>query len=140
MKDRMSLHQSGDPLTVGSVIDKLRQGDPIARGVIDEYVSMLSILCISMVNSLNPQLILVGGKLAQNMPEIADMLQSRIHRDLLAPAAEAVHVKTAKHGRNGVILGAVSLVLYELFEPLHRVSVRATPGRNPALAEPLVQD
>jgi hypothetical protein len=28
------------------------------------------------------------------------------------------------HGENGVILGAAGLVLYELFEPLPRVSVR----------------
>jgi hypothetical protein len=40
--------------------------------------------------------------------------------------AEAVHVRSARHGETGVILGAAGLVLYELFEPLHTFSVRSS--------------
>ncbi len=131
--------QEYDTSAVSTIAEALRAGDPAARQVVDEYVSMLSILCIDMVNTLNPELILIGGKLAQRLPEVADMLQSRIRRDLLAPAAEAVRVKTAKHGPNGVIMGAVSLVLYELFEPLHSVSVRAAHRKTIPWAEPVLQ-
>jgi hypothetical protein len=35
-------------------------------------------------------------------------------------------VRPARHGESGVILGAVGLVLYELFEPLHSFSSRGT--------------
>jgi len=137
---RAQTRQVYDSPTVSSIAEALRTGDPAARQVVDEYVSMLSILCIDMVNTLNPEMILIGGKLAQRLPEVADMLQSRIRRDLLAPAAEAVRVKTAKHGPNGVIMGAVSLVLYELFEPLHSVSVRAAHRKTVPWAEPVHQE
>jgi predicted NBD/HSP70 family sugar kinase len=115
---------SDDELTVSAIARKAMHDDPIARQVIDEYTSLLSILCISMVNTLNPEMIVVGGNLAQSYPALASMLQERIHRDLLAAPAEAVSVRAAKHGENGVILGAVGLVLYEMFEPLHSFSVR----------------
>jgi predicted NBD/HSP70 family sugar kinase len=85
---------------------------------------MLSSVCITMVNTLNPELILIGGKLAQAYPAIAEMIEDKIHRDLLTAPAEAVRVRNAKHGENGVTLGAAGLVLFELFEPLHRTSTR----------------
>ena len=111
------------------------QGDRIAVQVIAEFTSLLSILCINMVNTLNPAMILLGGKLSQNYPAVAAMLQERIHKDLLAVSAEAFRVRPAHHGEDGVVLGAVGLILYELFEPLHRISVRATKKKSLAGAE-----
>jgi len=119
-----------DELTVNTIARRASQGDRIAQQVIDEFASLLSILCINMVNTLNPEMIVIGGKLAQSYPDIAVMLQDKIHRDLLAVPAEAVHVQPALHGENGVILGAAGLVLYELFEPLHSFSVRRSRRQN----------
>lgn len=120
---------SGDPaaekLAVADVVRKAEEGNQIARGIIDEYASLLSILCIGMVNTLNPELILVGGKLAQLCPSLAVLVQEKIRKDLLTAPAEAVHVRAARHGENGVIFGAAGLTLYEFFEPLHRISDRS---------------
>jgi predicted NBD/HSP70 family sugar kinase len=127
-----------DELSVAMIAQKAASGDDVARQVIEEYSSLLSILCITMVNTLNPELILLGGKLAQHYPAIAEMLQDKIHKDLLAAPAEAVRVRPAMHGESGVILGAVGLVLYELFEPLHRFSVRSARREN--LPVPKVAD
>jgi predicted NBD/HSP70 family sugar kinase len=121
---------SGNPedgtLSVASIARKAVAGDEPARRIIDEFISMLSILSIGLVNTLNPELIIVGGKLAQNYPALAETLQDKIRADLLTPPAEAVHVRTARHAETGVILGAAGLVLYELFEPLHTFSVRSS--------------
>jgi N-acetylglucosamine repressor len=121
---------SGNPdegmVSVSAIADRAVAGDATARKIIDEFTSMLSILSINLVNTLNPELIIVGGKLARHYPAVAEMLQDRIRADLLTPPAEAVHVRTARHGENGVILGAAGLVLYELFEPLHAFSVRSS--------------
>ena len=43
---------------------------------------MLSMLSINLVNTLNPELIIVGGKLAQNYPPLAETLQDKIRADL----------------------------------------------------------
>lgn len=111
--------------TVSAVAQKATEGDRVAQQVIDEFTSLLSILCINIVNTLNPEIIIVGGQLMQFYPHAADMLREKIHKDLLSIPAEAVRVTTAKHGESGIVLGAAGLVLYELFEPLHPVSLRA---------------
>ena len=112
-------------LTVAAIAQRARYGDQTAQQVIGEYASLLTILSINIVNTLNPEIILLGGKLAQSYPPVAEMLQERIHSDLLRAPVETLRVRSARHGENGVILGAVSLVLYELFEPLHTGSQRS---------------
>jgi predicted NBD/HSP70 family sugar kinase len=90
----------------------------------EEFAGLLNILCINIVNMLNPELIVLGGELARSYPKIAELLQQKIHKDLLPAPAEAVRVRSVNHGESGVILGAVGLVLYELFEPMRNLSVR----------------
>lgn len=107
------------------ITERARLGDPVAKQVIEEFVSLLGVLSINMVNTLNPEMIVIGGMLAQAYPGVAEMMQVKIHRDLLTPPAEAVRVRCAANGENGVILGAVGLVLYELFEPVPRFTIRA---------------
>jgi len=119
-------NKDDERLSVASIARRAVAGDEPARRIIDEFTSLLSILSINLVNTLNPELIIVGGKLAQNYPSLAGTLQDKIRTDLLTPPAEAVHVRSARHGETGVILGAAGLVLYELFEPLHTFSVRSS--------------
>jgi predicted NBD/HSP70 family sugar kinase len=117
---------ANDHVTVVTVAERARLGDTVAQQIIDEFTSLLSILCINMLNTLNPGVIILGGRLAEVYPGIAEMVQLKIHRDLLTPPAEAVRVRTASHGDSAVIMGAAGLVLYELFEPIQRVSVRSS--------------
>jgi predicted NBD/HSP70 family sugar kinase len=119
-----------DSISVATVAERARLGDTAAQQVIDEFTSLLSILCITMLNTLNPGVIILGGRLAEAYPGIAEMVQLKIHRDLLTPPAEAVKVRTAGHGDSAVILGAAGLVLYELFEPTQRISVRSSRHPN----------
>ena len=124
----------GEELTVATIARKVQAGDDHARRIVDEFTSMLSILSVNLVHTLNPELIIIGGKLAQHYPDIARLIQDKIHADLLTPPAEAVRVRAARHGENGVILGAAGLVLYELFEPLHSRSARASQRHAAAKA------
>lgn len=119
-----------DVLTVEGIALKAVRGDTVAQQIIEEFISLLSMVSINLVNTLNPEIIIIGGKLAQFYPAAAGMLQEKIHKDLLAAPAEAVRVKAATHGEEAVILGAAGLVLYELFEPLHSISLRATRSFN----------
>jgi N-acetylglucosamine repressor len=119
-----SLQAGRSNATVTEIVQEAKNGNTIALRIIDEFAGLMSILCINIVNTLNPEMIVIGGELVQSYPQVANLLQQKIHKDLLLPPAEAVRVRSAKHGENGVILGAVGLVLYELFEPLRSLSVR----------------
>lgn len=125
--------ENGHSITVPYIAERARLGDPAAQQVINEFISLLSILSVTLVNTLNPELIVIGGKLAQAFPACAEMLQHRIHESVLTPPAEAVRVRCAANGERGVLLGAAGLILYDLFEPVPRVPYVAS-HRKPALA------
>jgi len=125
-------------ITVAEIAGRAIRGDKLAAQIVEEFSDLVSIVCINFVNTLNPEMIVIGGELAQNFPNFSPILQKKIQEDLLLPPAEAVRVRTANHGENGVILGAVGLVLYELFEPLRSLSVR--PVRRQAFLGDLQLD
>jgi predicted NBD/HSP70 family sugar kinase len=131
---RHAPYRSDQEVSVTSVAQRARLGDPVAQQVIEEFTTLLGMLCITMVNTVNPELIVIGGKLAQGFPAIAEMLQLRIHRDVLTPPAEAVRVRPASYGEFGGAHGAAGLVLYEFFEPIQSVSVRSARRQHASKA------
>ena len=113
-------------ITVSEIANKARNGDIVASKIMEECSSLLSMLCINLVNTLNPELIIIAGKLSQSFPPLIEMVQKKIRKDILSVPAEAVRVKASIHGDSGVELGGASLVLFEMFEPLHTVSIHAS--------------
>ncbi len=114
-----------EELSVPMIAERGMRGDHIAQQIFEECTSLLSILCISLINTLNPELIIIGGKISQYYPKVIDLVREKVHKDLLPVPAEAVQVKSATKGESAVALGAASLVLYEMFEPLHTASLHA---------------
>jgi N-acetylglucosamine repressor len=113
-------------ISVATIAEKAVNGDLTAIQIIRECASLLSNLSINLINTLNPELIIIGGKLSQCYPELIDLVRETIHKDLLSVPAEAVLVRAATRGEEAVALGATGLVLYEMFEPLHTVSLHAS--------------
>ena len=113
-------------ISVATIAEKAGNGDLTAIQIIRECASLLSNLSINLINTLNPELIIIGGKLSQCYPELIDLVRETIHKDLLSVPAEAVLVRAATRGEEAVALGATGLVLYEMFEPLHTVSLHAS--------------
>ena len=114
-----------EELSVSRIAEMGMRGDHIAQQIFEECTSLLSVLCISLINTLNPELIIIGGQIAQYYPKVIDLVREKIHKDLLPVPAEAVQVRAATKGESAVALGAASLVLYEMFEPLHTTSLHA---------------
>jgi len=113
-------------LSAPDIANKALNGDRIALRIYEECASLLSNISINLINTLNPELIILGGKLPLLYPKIVELVRSNIHKDLLSVPAEAVVVKAATKGEEAVALGAAGLVLYEMFEPLHTISLHAS--------------
>jgi N-acetylglucosamine repressor len=111
-------------LTMGTILDDFNGGEETARKILDEYSSLVSAVCINLINILNTELIVLNGTIAMRSPSFIDIVQKKIRTDILSAPAETVRIKPAVLGERGTVLGAVGLVLYELFEPLHSHSIR----------------
>jgi predicted NBD/HSP70 family sugar kinase len=67
----------------------------------------------TLVNILNPELVIVGGDLASAGPVLVDPLRTAIERYGIATSTEAVRVTAGTLGDRAEILGATALVLSE---------------------------
>jgi len=106
-----SFHEAGGDKEVRSSLEihaRYRAGDPAARKAFDRAGRFLGLLCVAIVNSLNPTLISIGGGVAAAgdaimQPALAEF-RSRIHRFAFA----CTTIRAARLGNRAGIVGAAS--------------------------------
>lgn len=110
--------------SIDSILHGAQNGESLAVDLMDEAVLLISILCINLINTLNPQLLVLGGQMMESGTFVLDRVRRRVREDLLSVPAEAVTVVTSQLNKHdGVVLGSVGLVLYDLFKPARTKSV-----------------
>jgi predicted NBD/HSP70 family sugar kinase len=97
--------------TVENLVEAARQGDRVARDVLGETGGYLGVAVASLLNLLNPAIVVVGGPLVG----AGDLLLGRIrdtvhHRSLWRSVAEA-RIVTSELGDSAIAVGAATLVL-----------------------------
>src|SRR5215211_3396310 len=94
--------QHGDALTVDGLVELARGGDA-ARFV--------GVAAATLCNQLNPELLVIGGELAQTGALLLDPLRESIARYAIPAAAEDVRIVAGELGERAELLGALVLVL-----------------------------
>ena len=64
-----------------------------------------------LVNTLNPELVVVGGELAAAGDVLLEPIRDAIEHQCVAPTSAAVRVTTGTLGPRAEVLGAVALIL-----------------------------
>jgi predicted NBD/HSP70 family sugar kinase len=110
------------PTTIETILNAAENGEALARALMEEVALLISIVCITLINTLNPQLLVLAGRITETGSFLLDRVRQRVREDLLSVPAEAVTIVASQLSRrNGVILGAAGLVLYDLFKPMRNV-------------------
>jgi len=101
-------------ITLSMVIQAGLQGDRVARQVLYETGRFLGIGVVNAINLFDPEAVIIGRELAL----AGDLLLGPI-REVVAeralPAAERVDIRLAELGEDASLVGAVVLVLSQLF-------------------------
>lgn len=99
-----------EPLSVPMIVDAARAGDAVAQNGLETIGRDLGIGIASLVNALNPELVVCGGILSLAgeflMPAVARELNQRA----LRWNREAAEVVLAKHGFDAAAMGGVAAV------------------------------
>ena len=101
----------GREITGGLVAELAHDGDEAAIEVLAEAGRWLGLGIVTLVNALNPELVIVGGDLAQAGAVLLDPIAASIDRHAVAPAAREVQVAQGMLGERAEVLGAAALVL-----------------------------
>jgi predicted NBD/HSP70 family sugar kinase len=99
---------------VDAVLAAAEAGDPIALAAFAETGRWLGIGLAGTINILNPDLVVLGGRLASSYPFVRSTLEAELDRRVLRASRRLVRVVPTSLGDDAPLLGAAELA----FEPL----------------------
>ena len=104
-----------DAMTMDTVIQAAQDGDKLARELIDHSALQLGIRISSMVNLLNPEVVVIGGGIEKAGSLLLEPVWRAVKRYSYDEPASLVDVLPAKLGENAVALGAACWIVREVF-------------------------
>jgi glucokinase len=109
-----------EAITAEVVAQAAKEGDVLARRLLDEAVQALIAGAISLVNAFNPCRLILGGGVIEGLPEWVEQIDQGVRQRALEAARAPLQIlPAALHGDAGVV-GAAALALR-----------RATEGGQP---------
>jgi glucokinase-like ROK family protein len=103
-------NSGADPLTVPMIVDAARAGDAVALRALEKIGQDLGIGIASLVNALNPELVVCGGILSLAGEFLMPAATKEIEQRTLRWNREATEVVLAKHGFDAAAMGGVAAV------------------------------
>ncbi len=120
------LHRAGRPgpanrERVSQLLADAHAGDPAALRAVADVATALGRGLAGLVNTLNPQLIILGGSLSDVLALSRDELERSLEQYALEPPYETVRITQPSLGEDSALLGAAEIAFRGLI---------ADPGRS----------
>ncbi|MBI5265860.1 MAG: ROK family protein [candidate division Zixibacteria bacterium] len=93
-------------LSIKKLFAAARKNDEIAVSVIQETAEYLSIGIANVVNLLNPEIVVIGGGVADGGAGFVEAVAGEVRKRALNPAAENVRISKATLGNDAGFIGA----------------------------------
>lgn len=113
---RQTLLQNND-ITLNSIASAAKRQDGLAMDALTEFGQILGVLTISVINLFNPELIILGGPVIDKCPLVLEQATLNAKQDVLIVPVESVQIKAGALKNRAGTLGAVGMVLQDLFKP-----------------------
>jgi glucokinase-like ROK family protein len=110
-------------LTVPMVVEAAQDGDRLALQSLKVLGHHLGIGIASLVNALNPELVVFGGILSLASEYLIPVIEDEIRQRALRWNRDAINVIVAQHGQEACVMGGVARVFQ---------AVLATPSTLPS--------
>ena len=101
--------EDGHELTGPFVTELAHDGDPVARDAISTVGRALGVGLSSLVNVLNPEVIVIGGGVIGAGEMLLEPARAEMHARALLPARDAVRIVAAAFGDEAGMIGAALL-------------------------------
>jgi glucokinase len=102
-------------LSMAHVLAAARGGDELSRELFRRAGTHIGVAVASLVNVLNPSLIIVGGTVSQAGDDLLQPIIQTVRDRALRAASVGVRIVPGELGREATALGAVTLVLQEAY-------------------------
>jgi predicted NBD/HSP70 family sugar kinase len=99
-----------DSLTVPLIVEAARAGDAVALDALETIGHHLGIGIASLVNALNPELVIFGGTLSLAGEFLMPVIEKEVERRALKWNREATRLVLAHHSSDACVMGGVAAV------------------------------
>jgi len=106
---KSSLKNSIDILNPRLIFDAFKAGDKAASLAVSKNAEMLGTAVGSVVNLLNPEIVVLGGGMSQGGSEYINLIREEILEFSFASASSRLRIRKAKLGNNAGWIGAACL-------------------------------
>lgn len=101
----------GNEISSKITFDLAKQGDPLAKMVVDKVAKYLGIALGNVGNTLNPAFIVIGGGVSAAGTFLLDQVQAYFDEYTFPQVCETTKLKLAELGNVAGVIGAASLAL-----------------------------
>ena len=102
-----------DGITVALVFRRAAEGDPVAAAVIDEACQALGAMIATIVNGLNPDVLLLTGGVASSFLALEERVLAVAAQHALRRALGSTTFRIVPGDKRVTMRGPAALVLYE---------------------------
>jgi predicted NBD/HSP70 family sugar kinase len=119
----------GGPVGVTEVIEAAVAGEPRARDAVNDVADWIGVGLRAVINLFNPEIIVLGGSLAQVWEAQRDRIDGVLDRwSLMSPRSEVI-VRASQFGQDSPLIGAAELALEPvLTNPMSVAAPRVAEG------------
>ena len=104
------LVSGGAPMDAATVCAAADGGDVACRSLLDRAWIAIGATCAGLVNVLNPQVLVLGGAIADHRPELHATVRAEIARRAFPIPAARVQVRASQFGENVSLVGCWPLI------------------------------
>ncbi len=110
---------SHEPIQSGEEVYELaKSGKQDYISILEETGRVIGIGLTNLIHIINPELIVLGGGVTKSEKFLLNPIKEEIQNRGLTKSATETKVVISTHGDDATLLGAISLVLIDLFEPM----------------------
>ncbi len=107
-------------LTLDQIL-KNKKYEPVIRAILDEYASILAMLCLNIIKVINPELIILSGRVIENSGYLLDRVKELVKEKTTdLPFLDTTIVPGELKDEAG-LRGAIAMALQVIFETSHAV-------------------
>lgn len=121
------LFGSEAPPSLAEIVRRARAGDLAARGLIDDAGSRMGIVIATLLNTLDVQLVVIGGEISSVGDMLLDAVRLTLRKRALPSALAQTRVMSSNLGPRAIAVGAATMLLSAA---LNNQQLFPEPGRG----------
>jgi glucokinase len=130
------LVEAGEPLDAELVGRAADEGDAAARDLLDRAWVAIGALCGSLVNLLDPEVIVIGGGIAEHRPRLFEVARRELPSRILPALAGRARIEPAALGGDVSLIGLLPIVNDRMGDPAYAAGSQASRTATAAQGAP----